>query len=165
MENGKDYLQRTLVLLKPDAVQRGVCGEIIHRFERAGLNIVGLKMLNVSEELARKHYSAHIGKSFYKGLEKFITESPLIAIVLEGVEVITTVRKLVGSTDPSQAMPGTIRGDFAHHTNESRDAKGLATANLIHASGNEKEAKQEIALWFSENELMNYSKIDDKYTF
>jgi len=161
----KSNLQRTLVLLKPDAVQRGLCGEILHRFERAGLNIIGMKMVNVSQELSKKHYSAHVGKSFYNGLENFITESPVIAITFEGIDVVATVRKIVGATEPSKALPGTIRGDFAHHTTESRDSRGLAVANLIHASGNVEEAQQEVALWFNESELMNYDKIDDKYTF
>lgn len=158
-------MQRTLVLLKPDAIQRGLCGEIIHRFERAGIDIVGMKMIWVDENLAKKHYSAHVGKTFYLGLEKFITASPVIAIVFQGVQVISAVRKLVGVTDPSKALPGTIRGDFAHHTNEYRDFKGLATANLIHASGNVEEAEVEIKLFFTEKELHNYKRLDDDITF
>lgn len=158
-------LQKTLVLLKPDAIQRCVCGEIIHRFERIGLNIVGMKMLQISSELAKKHYSAHVGKSFYAGLEKFMTESPVIAIVISGIDCIAIVRKLVGPTEPSKALPGTIRGDFAHQSQESRDSRGLSIANLIHASGNLEEAQQEVSLWFKPEELFDYQKIDDKYTF
>lgn len=159
------HLQRTLVLLKPDAIQRGVCGEIIHRFERAGFNINAIKMIQVSEELSKKHYAEHVEKSFYVGLEKMITESPLIAIVLSGIDTVAVVRKLVGSTYPNNAPAGTIRGDFAHHSLESRDSHGLAIANLIHASSSLEAAEQEIALWFKPEEIIEYNKIDDKYTF
>ena len=158
-------LDKTLILLKPDALQRGVCGEVIHRFERSGFNIVGMKMVWVTKELSQKHYSVHVGKSFYKGLEDFITEFPVIAIVLEGIDAVENVRKIVGHTEPKKALPGTIRGDFAHHTVESRDPRGLAVANLIHASGNKKEAEEEIKLWFKDEEIHKYTKLDDKYTF
>lgn len=157
-------VERTLVLLKPDAIMRGLCGEIIHRFERAGLHIVGMKMGQISREFASKHYSSHVGKSFYKGLEDFIVESPLIAMVIEGVDAVENVRRLVGTTEPKKAAPGTIRGDYAHHTSHSRDSRGLAVANLIHASGNIEEAKQEVDLWFTKSELFDYRRAECKYT-
>src|SRR3989338_11076829 len=102
-------IQRTLVLFKPDAVQRCFCGELLTRFERAGLKIVGMKMVWVSKDQSKKHYQSHVKKDFYPGLEKFITQGPVIAIVFEGVDSVEVIRKLVGSTEPKTALPGTIR--------------------------------------------------------
>ena len=161
----KTGLSRTLVLLKPDAVQRGVCGEVLHRFERAGFNIVGMKLIWATIDIAKEHYSEHVKKSFYPGLEKGITEKPVIAICFEGIEAVENVRRLVGPTIPKDAPPGTIRGDFAHHTIKARDCKGLSVANLIHASSNNEEAAKEISIWFKPEELIKYGKLDDCYTF
>ena len=158
-------IERSLVLLKPDAVQRGLMGKVIGRFEDAGLKAVGMKMVWVKEEFAKKHYAAHLEKSFYPGLEKMITEGPVLAMVLEGLHAVETVRKMVGPTEPKSAAPGTIRGDFAHHSYEYTDKKGIAIKNLIHASGNVAEAKEEIKLWFEDKELHTYQTVHEKHVF
>ncbi len=161
----ESLIQRTLVLLKPDAVQRGIMGNIITRFENAGLKVVGMKMMWVDDEFSKKHYSAHVNKPFYKGLEDFITFGPVIAMVIEGIEAIETVRKMVGSTEPKKAMPGTIRGDFAHHSYAYADKKGIAIKNLIHASDSLESAKREIELWFKEKELHTYKTVHELHVF
>ncbi|MCD4759754.1 nucleoside-diphosphate kinase [archaeon] len=149
-------IEQTLVLIKPDGVKRGLIGELISRFERRGLKIVGLKMVQVDPDFSKKHYSNHIKKDFYKGLEKFITSGPVVAVVIEGIDAVEVVRKIVGDTSPKFAPVGTIRGDFAHISLEYSDKKKKAAENLIHASGNKKEAKQEVSLWFSLDELHSY---------
>ncbi len=158
-------IQRSLVILKPDTVQRGLTGDILKRFENTGLKIVGLKMVWIDRDFSKKHYSDHVEKGFYKGLEDFIVEGPVIAFVLEGVHVIETTRKLVGATEPKSASPGTIRDDFAHHSYDHADRKGLAIKNLIHASDTEENAKKEIALWFNESELHTYKTVHEKHVF
>ena len=158
-------IERTFVMLKPDAVQRGIAGRIISRFEDAGLKIVAMKMITISKDFSKKHYSAHVEKPFYKGLEKFITECPVLAMVIEGLHAVEAVRKIVGPTEPKQAPPGTIRGDFAHHSYEYTDKKGIAIKNLIHASGNKEEAKKEIELWFSKEEIQNYRTVHEIHVF
>ncbi len=154
-------MQRTLVLLKPDAVQRGHMGEILTRFERVGLKTVGAKMVWVDKDFSKKHYAAHISKPFYPGLETMITEGPVLALCLEGVSAVEVVRKLVGGTEPKTSLPGTIRGDFAHHSYEWSDKQKRAIRNLIHASGNADEAKTEVALWFTDKELHSYNTVHD----
>ncbi len=158
-------MQRTLVLLKPDAVKRTVSGEILQRFEKVGLKIIGIKMVWVNEDFAKKHYCEHIGKDFYKCLEEFITSGPVIAICLEGVNVVEIVRKMIGRTEPGKAMPGTIRGDFAHLSTEWANQKGKAVSNLIHASDKIDTAKKEIKLWFKEEELHNYKIAHENFVF
>jgi nucleoside-diphosphate kinase len=157
--------EKTLVLLKPDAVQRSVVGDIIARFERVGLKIVGIKMVHITKEFARKHYNAHVEKAFYPGLEKFMTESPVIAMALEGLDAVEIVRKLVGDTEPKKASAGTIRGDYSHHSYTYTDKKGIAIKNLIHASGDKKDAEAEVKLWFSDKELHSYSTVHEKHVF
>jgi nucleoside-diphosphate kinase len=157
-------IERTLVLVKPDGVQRAIIGELITRFERVGLKIVGMKMKWVDAAFSKKHYFAHINKPFYKGLEKNITEGPVVAMVIEGLHAVEIVRKLVGGTEPRTALPGTIRGDYAHHSYAYGDKKGIGIKNVIHASGNVKEAKDEISLWFSESELYNYKTVHEIHT-
>ncbi len=154
-------MQQTLVLLKPDAVQRQVSGRIISRFEDAGLKIVAMKMIWVDEKFAKKHYVEHIAKPFYPGLEALLTLGPVIAIVLEGPECIDVVRKMVGATEPKTAAPGTIRGDFAHVGYAYADKKGIGIKNLIHASDSISNAKKEIKLWFNEKELHSYKTVHD----
>ncbi len=149
-------IEQTLVLVKPDGVKRGLIGEIISRFEKRGLKIVGLKMVQVDPDFSKKHYAAHVGKDFYEGLEKFITSGPVVAMVIEGVHAVEVVRKIVGSTEPKSAPVGTIRGDFAHTSLDYADSQGKSAENLIHASGNLEEANQEVALWFSVDELHSY---------
>jgi nucleoside-diphosphate kinase len=139
-------LERTLVLLKPDAVYRRMCGEILRRFETRGLKFVGMKLLRVSPELSRQHYAEHVSKSFYPQLEAFITAGPLVAVALEGPEVIAVVRAMLGPTNGRQAAPGTIRGDF-----------GLSRQmNLVHASDGPEAASRELAIYFRPDELFAY---------
>lgn len=158
-------MEQTLVLIKPDGVKRALVGEILTRFEKVGLKISGMKMVWVDQTFAKKHYSAHVDKAFYPGLEKMITEGPVIAIVLQGISSVELVRKMVGPTEPRSAAPGTIRGDFAHHSYSYTDKKGVAIKNLIHASGTSEEAQSEIKLWFAPNELHNYDRDVEKHVF
>jgi nucleoside-diphosphate kinase len=146
-------MQRTLVLAKPDAVQRGLIGEIIGRFERKGLKVVGLRLLSVPREMAEEHYAVHAGKHFYDGLVEFITSGPVAAIALEGPDSIAIVRKMVGKTMPNEAEPGTIRGDLG--------VSGLR--NLIHASDAPETAEVELALWFGADALVDYGRAIDAW--
>ncbi|MCA9338466.1 nucleoside-diphosphate kinase [Candidatus Saccharibacteria bacterium] len=162
-------IQRTLVLFKPDAVQRGVVGEILSRFERVGLKIVATKMISPDEDHYRKHYE-DIGKMISRRGEhafdvtmKLMVSGPVIAIVFEGVEAIALVRKLVGATEPKSADPGTIRGDYSHMSFGYADSQEKGIPNLIHASGDEADAEQEIAHWFAESEIYEYEKPSDKF--
>jgi len=141
-------LQQTLVIVKPDGVQRGLVGKILARFEERGLKIVALKMVQVSRNLAEEHYAIHKGNFFYEGLVSHISSSPVVAMVLEGHEAISVVRAMVGSTRPWEAAAGTIRGDFAL----------MGLRNLIHASDAPETAKSEIALWFEPQELCAYTR-------
>ena len=146
-------MERTLVLVKPDGVQRGLIGEILARFERKGLKVVGLRMHEVSRQLAERHYAVHQGKHFYAGLVDFITSGPVAAIALEGPDAIATVRRLVGRTMPNEAEPGTIRGDLG--------ISGLR--NLIHASDAPETAAAELALWFGTDALLDYAREVDAW--
>lgn len=157
-------IEQTLVLIKPDGVQRGLIGEIMHRFENAGLKVAGIKMVWVDKKFAKEHYKAHVGKKFYPGLEAMITEGPVVAMVIEGINAVTQVRKMVGDTEPKGAAPGTIRGDFAHVSYEYADKKGIAIKNLIHASGNKEEAATEVKLWFKKDELHSYKTVHEVHT-
>lgn len=140
-------------------------GRILSRFEDAGLKIIGMKMRWIDPAHAKKHYSAHVSKPFYPGLEEMITMGPVLAMVIEGIEAVEVVRKIVGSTEPKGALPGTIRGDFAHHSYGHMDAKKKALRNLIHASGNAEEAALEVSLWFTPDELHSYPTVHDIHTF
>lgn len=139
-------MERTLVLVKPDGVQRALIGEIIGRFERKGLKVIGLRFLDVSRALAEEHYAVHAGKHFYAGLVDFITSGPVAAVALEGPDAIATVRRMVGRTMPNEAEPGTIRGDLG--------LSGLR--NLIHASDAPETAEAELKLWFAAGDLVDY---------
>ncbi len=163
-------LEKTLILFKPDAVQRGVVGEILTRFERVGLKIVGTKMIAPDREHYYKHYE-EIGKMVTRrGEETFnitldlMLDGPVIAMVFEGVEAVALVRKLVGTTEPKSAAPGTIRGDFSHMSFGFADSAKKGIPNLIHASGDPDEAEQEISHWFSDSELYDYSALSEKFT-
>jgi len=158
-------MEQSLVLIKPDGVQRALIGRILQRFEDVGLKFIGMKMVWVDKEFSKKHYKAHIEKPFYPGLEAMITEGPVLAIAVEGLHAVEIIRKIVGGTEPKSAQPGTIRGDFAHHSYAYTDGKGIAIKNLIHASGNKEEAIQEIKLWFSEKELHSYKTVHEKHVF
>jgi nucleoside-diphosphate kinase len=140
-------MQKTLVLLKPDCVQRRLIGEIIGRFEKKGLNVVAMKMLNVTPELSKQHYAEHVSKPFYKNLEDFITSAPIVAMAIEGLEAIRVVREMLGATNGLKAAPGTIRGDFS----SSRQM------NLVHASDSEESATRELTLYFQASEICGYT--------
>ncbi len=165
-----DLIQRSLVVLKPDAVQRGIVGEIIHRFERVGLKIVGMKMVMPGEDLYYKHYEdvgqmiTRHGEDIFRYNVQYMMTGPVIAMCLEGIEAIPLVRKIVGPTEPKSADMGTIRGDFAHMSYGYSDAKKMGVPNLVHASATPEEAKKELKLWFEEEELYDYSDLNEKYT-
>jgi nucleoside-diphosphate kinase len=141
-------MERTLVLVKPDGVQRGLIGEIISRFEKTGLKLVALKMLQIDREMAERHYAIHKGKPFFEGLVSFITSSPLIAAVFEGKSAVDVVRKIMGATDPASAAPGTIRGDLALDIGR----------NVVHGSDSLENAQKEIDLFFSPREIVSYER-------
>ncbi len=164
------HVQRTLVVLKPDSVGRSVTWEIISRFERAGLHIVGMKMLKPDKDFLYHHYETlgkMISRRWQKAFDvtlKMMQQGPMIAIVLEGVEVVEYVRKMVGATEPKSAASGTIRGDYAHMSFAYADGKDIGVPNLIHASGNIEEAEAEIKHWFKENELFEYAPLHQVFT-
>ncbi|MBC63285.1 MAG: nucleoside-diphosphate kinase [Chloroflexi bacterium] len=145
--------EKTLVLVKPDGVQRGLIGDVIGRLEKTGLKIVGIKFIQINDELAGKHYAEHKDKPFFGGLVKFITSSPVVALVLEGNNAISITRKTMGATNPVDSPPGTIRGDFAIDLGR----------NIIHGSANDQDAKREVDLFFDKEELCNYSRSNDKW--
>jgi nucleoside-diphosphate kinase len=160
-------LQQTLVLIKPDGVARGLTGEVIKRLEQRGLKIVALKLTHVNKSLAQKHYTEDIaerhGEKVRKNLLNFIVSGPVVAMIVEGVRSIENVRKLSGPTESREALPGTIRGDFSHVSYTYADKKGMAIKNIIHASANEEDAKNEIALWFSVDEIHDYKRAEDDH--
>jgi len=158
-------IERTLVLLKPDAVQRALVGDIITRFERVGLKLVGMKMVLSNDELGLAHYTEDItkrrGAHIRAGMIEYLKTGPIVAFVLEGVNAIETVRKLIGSTEPRASPPGTIRGDFAHVSYAYADDKKIVVKNLIHASGDKNDAEREVKLWFKPSELHSYRAVHD----
>ncbi len=182
-------IEQTLVAIKPDGIQRALIGKIISRFEDAGLKIIGMKMQWIDEKFAEEHYSEDLieilgqkskksyeeqglkfteditkkGKEIRKALIKYITEGPIIAMVLEGVNTISIVRKIVGSTGPYDASPGTIRGDYAHIAISYANINKKQVRNLIHASADKKDAEREIKLWFSKKELHSYKRADEDH--
>jgi nucleoside-diphosphate kinase len=162
-------LERTLVLLKPDAVQRAIVGDILTRFERAGLKIVGIKMVWVDEDFAKKHYREELAKRRGEHVRQmnvdFLKEGPIVAIALEGVEAVEVVRKIVGPTEPKAAAPGTIRGDYAHVCYSYADSKKTVIRNLIHASSDKNDAKLELELWFAPKEMHTYKTVHDIHLF
>ena len=148
-------MERTLVIIKPDAVQRGLIGEIVNRFERRGLRIVGMKLMQIDEALAQRHYAIHEGKPFYKPLIQYITSSPVVVMVLEANDAINIVRRTMGATKPAEADMGTIRADF-----------GLEIGrNLVHGSDGPETAAFEVPLFFSEGELVSYEREVDRWVF
>jgi nucleoside-diphosphate kinase len=159
MTGSTELLERTLVVLKPDTVVRGLVGRIVQRFEDASLKIVGAKMRVMDADFARKHYfdlEERRGKQAYEATVAFMQRGPVIAFVIEGVDAVATVRKIVGETFPNEAQPGSIRGDFAHQSKQAANTTGKAVANLVHASGNREEAEYEVNLWFEKTELFDY---------
>ena len=148
-------MERTLILIKPDAMQRGLAGEILARLERRGLRIAGLKLMQVDRALAERHYGEHAGKPFYEGLVAYITACPIVAAVLEGTDAVEAVRSSMGKTNPRDSAPGTIRGDF-----------GLEIGrNLIHGSDSTESAAREVAFFFQQNELQTYQRGIDPWVF
>jgi nucleoside-diphosphate kinase len=161
-------VERTLVLLKPDAIARGLAGRIVARFEDALLKVVGVKMKHMDAEFTRQHYfdlEERLGADVYSTTAAFMQTGPVIAFVLEGVDAVRKVRTIIGSTYPDEAPPGTIRGDFAHQTKASSQLSGKAIINLVHASGNSAEAKYEIGLWFDDNEQFEYETLAEKLAY
>jgi nucleoside-diphosphate kinase len=148
-------MERTLVIAKPDAVQRGLVGEIIARLERKGLKLIGLKMVSLESELLQKHYAEHLEKPFYAGLEEFMKSSPVVVMAWEGFECVNSVRILVGATNPREASSGTIRGDFSMGTGR----------NLIHASDGKESGAREVALFFDKDELFSYEKSEYMHVY
>lgn len=183
-------MERTLVILKPDTVQRAIAGEIITRFERVGLKIIGMKMMIPEMELLRNHYPddlipivgnktkedwdnygveysesiEEIGQMIVEATREFMKSSPVIAIVLEGSQAVEIVRKMVGKTGPKDSAPGTIRGDYAHLSLGRASLKKKGAANIVHASGTVKEAEHEIKMWFDDNELFDYQTVHEVLT-
>jgi len=148
-------MEKTFVMIKPDGVQRGLIGEIISRIERKGLKIVAMKMLHISQELAQRHYAEHRGKPFFDSLISYITSGPVVAMVVEGKEAVKVMRSLVGKTNPIEASPGTIRGDYAMDVGR----------NVIHASDSIESANREISLFFDEEEIIEYKKFDEDWVY
>jgi len=146
-------LETTLILIKPDGVQRGLIGEIINRLERKGLKIVGMKLMQASDKIANEHYAEHVGKPFFGSLVDFITSSPLVALAVEGDNAVDVSRNLMGSTNPQDAAPGTIRGDF-----------GMTIGmNLIHGSDSTDSAKRELGIFFDESEILSFNRALDEW--
>ena len=148
-------MERTLIIFKPDAVQRGICGEILTRFEKKGLQIAGLKFMRIPAATAETHYAPHKGKSFYDGLVKFMTSSPVVVVALQGKDAIVIARKMMGATFGSKAEPGTIRGDF-----------GVSNSfNLIHGSDSPEAAERELKLFFGAGEVLNWNRAGDGWIY
>jgi nucleoside-diphosphate kinase len=146
-------VERTLIIIKPDGVERALIGSIINRFEQRGLKLAGMKMMRVSDELAREHYAVHEGKPFFEPLIEYITSAPVVVMVLEGPDAIQVARNTIGATKPVEATAGSIRGDF-----------GLMVGrNLVHGSDSPENAAAEIALWFDETELISYERVIDRW--
>ncbi|MEM7346324.1 MAG: nucleoside-diphosphate kinase [Chloroflexota bacterium] len=146
-------MERTLILIKPDGVERALIGPIIGRFEQRGLKLAALKLVQVSNELARQHYAVHEGKPFFEPLIEYIISSPVVAMVLEGPDAIVAARNTIGATKPVEASPGSIRGDFGM----------MVGRNLVHGSDSPENAAAEIALWFDESELVSYTRSVDSW--
>ena len=148
-------MERTLIILKPDAVQRGLTGEIIKRFEQRGLKIVAMKMVQVDRDLAETHYDVHRERSFFSGLIDYITSSPVVVMALEGKNAVQAARKTIGATNPIEAMPGTIRGDFGMEVSRI----------LVHGSDSVENGKIELALWFSESDFTPHTRVTEPWIY
>lgn len=163
-------MERTLVILKPDTIQRGIIGEVISRFEKAGFKIVGTKMLEPDYDHYFHHYETigtlktRKGDEIFEGQLATMQQGPVIALVLEGVDAIDTVRKMVGDTEPKSAKPGTIRGDFAHVSYGAASSTGKGVNNIVHASATQEEAQKEIDHWFKGEEIYNYKSVHEGFT-
>lgn len=164
----EQHIERSLVLLKPDAIHRGLVGDILHRFERTGLKMIGLKMVWSDKDTAMKHYTEDLakrrGEKVRELMISMITSGPIVAIAIEGIEAVEVIRKMVGDTEPKKAAPGTIRGDYAHVSYGYADKNEIAVFNLIHASSSAEEGGQEISVWFNDFELQDYRPDYIKHT-
>ncbi|MFH1221592.1 MAG: nucleoside-diphosphate kinase [Candidatus Micrarchaeota archaeon] len=147
--------EKTLILLKPDAVQRGLCGEVLARFEKKGLKLVALKMLRMTPALAKEHYAHLVSKPFYPDLEKFMTSQPIIAAVIEGKEAVEVIRSMLGPTNATKAPAGTVRGDFSNSTSR----------NIIHASDSKETAEKEVKRFFKDDELFKYEFVTEQFRY
>jgi nucleoside-diphosphate kinase len=154
--------EKSLIIIKPDGIQRSLTGSIITRFENAGLKIHAMKFVNVTQDMARAHYSEHVNKAFYPTVEDYILSGPVLVFVLGGLNAVSKIRSIVGATEPNSALPGTIRGDYAHQCYPGPgEPDDKPIRNLIHASGTSEEAVTEVALWFKEDEVISYEKLTD----
>ena len=161
-------VENTLVLVKPDGVSRALTGEIISRVEKMGLKTVALKMLHATKEMAGKHYTeedigARLGEKIRNLLIDFVTEGPIVAVVIQGDEAVEVVRKMCGATEPKSALPGTIRGDYSHHSYDLNNEAGSAVRNVIHASSDKAAAEYEIGVWFNKDEIVSYDRADQRH--
>ena len=161
-------IEKTLVLIKPDGVERGIVGRIISRFEDAGIKIAALRMVKVEKDTALKHYDEDLaerrGEKIRDTMVNYVSGSVVVAAVLEGVNVIEVVRKITGDTEPKSALPGTIRGDFTHMSYDHADKTDGPVKNVIHASSSKEDAEKEIPLWFSEEEIQDYEGVHEKHS-
>jgi len=162
-------IERTVVIIKPDGVERSLTGKILSRFETAGLKIVGLKMVKIDKKMAMSHYTEDLAKRRGAHVRNvmidYISAGPVVAAAIEGVGAIEVVRKVTGDTEPRAALPGTIRGDFTHVSYKHADSKKGPVKNVIHASSNKDDAKRELALWFDKKELNSYKSVHDTHVF
>jgi nucleoside-diphosphate kinase len=163
-----DNVERTLVLLKPDAVERSLVGKIISRFEEAGFKIVGMKLIKADKETVGKHYTEDLAKRRGEHVRQynidFISSGPVVAMVVEGVNAVENVRKFCGTTEPKSSLPGTIRGDFSHVSYGYCDDAKMVVKNIIHASEDDHYAEQEIKVWFKPSELVDYTNVHERHT-
>ncbi|HEX8034334.1 MAG TPA: nucleoside-diphosphate kinase [Ktedonobacterales bacterium] len=148
-------MERTLIIVKPDGVQRGLVGPVLTRFEARGLKFAGLKLMRISRELAERHYAEHLGKPFYEGLVSYITSAPVVVGVLEGPNAIAITRTMMGATNPANAAPGTIRGDYAL----------TVSYNIVHGSDSPESAQREVGLFFTQDELLDYERASDRWVY
>lgn len=154
--------EKSLIIIKPDGVQRSLVGSILTRFENAGLKLHAMKFQEVPVEQSRKHYAEHVNKGFYPTVEKYITSGPVLVFVLGGLNAVKKIRTMVGATEPASALPGTIRGDYAHQPYPAPgEPDDKPIRNLIHASATPEEAANEISIWFSDDEVVDYERIND----
>jgi len=155
-----EHIEKTFVALKPDAVKRGIVGDVVSRFETAGFKLCGMKMVQATDQLLEKHYDEHVDKPFYDGLAEYMKQGPIVALVLEGVHAQSNLRKIVGDTDASEAHPSTIRGQYGHMSMEHADSADRTYKNIVHAS-EPGDAEKEIEIWFGEDELHDYSRSEE----
>lgn len=162
------HIEETLVLLKPDAVERGIMGKVITRFEDAGLKIIGMKLVRSDKEMASEHYDEDVAKRNGEIVRtramNLLLSGPVLAMVIEGVNAIENVRKMCGTTEPKSAPPGTIRGDYSHISYGQCDDKDIAVKNIVHASGDKEYAKKEIDIWFTPEEIFDYKSVHEVHT-